>query len=201
MEKFMHGAKAYLEQLANKLLIQVELCNTNFIFKGHQNILISQLKKRELNFEERNILSKNFNIKTFLENVESSKIKIGSKIYHSKIYNRKRNSDSYTISFDKKGITEYGEILYFFQHETQVYARLNIFLKIKALIKHAKISSYFYEAYESLYNKFYSFVDIESEKCCSDIILVDQIRHKCIKINYKSTLYHITNVVYEYEHD
>jgi glutaredoxin-related protein len=75
----MHGSKAYLEQLANKLLIQVELCNTNFIFKGNQNILISQLKKRELNFEERNILSKNFNIKTFLEIVESSKIKIGSK--------------------------------------------------------------------------------------------------------------------------
>ena len=113
------------------------MCNTNFIFKGHQNILISQLKKRELNFEERNILSKNFNIKTFLEIVESSKIKIGSKIYHSKIYNRKRNSDSYTITFDKKGITEYGEILYFFQHETQVYARLNIFLKIKTLIKPA----------------------------------------------------------------
>ena len=72
---------------------------------------------------------------------KTRKIKIGSKIYHSKIYNRKRNSDSYTISFDKKGITEYGEILYFFQHETQVFARLNIFLKIKILIKPAKISS------------------------------------------------------------
>ena len=81
----MHSLKAYLAQFANKLLIQVELCNTNFIFKGHQNILISQLKKRELNFEERNILSKIFNIRTFLEIVESSKIKIGSKIYHKNL--------------------------------------------------------------------------------------------------------------------
>ena len=47
MEKFMHGSKAYLEQLANKLFIQVELCNKSFTDnKGSQNILISQLQKR-----------------------------------------------------------------------------------------------------------------------------------------------------------
>ena len=104
----MHGSKAYLEQLANKLLIQVEICSKSFTDnKGSQNILISQLKKRELNLEERNILSKNFKIKKFVDIVESSKIKIDSKVYHSKIYYRKRNSDSYTISFDHKGSTEY----------------------------------------------------------------------------------------------
>jgi hypothetical protein len=31
---------------------------------------------------------------------------------------------------DKKGITEYGEILYFFQLETQVIARLNGNIKL-----------------------------------------------------------------------
>jgi hypothetical protein len=49
--------------------------------------------------------------------------------------------------------------------------------------------------------KFYSLVDIESSECRYDLIAVDQIKHKCILINYKNNFFHITNVVYDYEHD
>jgi hypothetical protein len=201
MEKFMHGSKSYLEQLANKILIQVEISNRNIKSKSGKNIVVSQLIKRELNIEEKKILSKNFNMENFVDIIESSKIQIDSKVYHSKNYNRKRSSDSYTISFEQNGSTEYGEILYFFQHQDIVYARLNKFLKAKAVLKPAKLNSFFYDSFESLYNKFYSVVDIDSEKCCSDIILVNNIKYKSIRINYKNTLYHITDVVYEYEHD
>jgi hypothetical protein len=56
MEKFMHGSKSYLEQLANKILIQVEITNRNIKSKKSKNIVVSQLKKRELNKEEIKIL-------------------------------------------------------------------------------------------------------------------------------------------------
>ena len=42
----MHGSKAYLEQLACKLLIQVELLKKGVELKPTQNTIISQLKKR-----------------------------------------------------------------------------------------------------------------------------------------------------------
>ncbi len=45
--------------------------------------------------------------------IESSRIRIGSKIFHSKIYNRKGSTNSYTICFDNKNKTEFGEIQYF----------------------------------------------------------------------------------------
>ena len=52
----MHGSKSYLEQLANKILIQVEITNRNIKSKKSKNIVVSQLKKRELNKEEIKIL-------------------------------------------------------------------------------------------------------------------------------------------------
>jgi hypothetical protein len=39
------------------------------------------------------------------------------------------------------------------------------------------------------------------KKCRYDIITVERIKHKCIKIFFKNNLYHITNIEYEYEHD
>jgi hypothetical protein len=67
--------------------------------------------------------------------------------------------------------------LYFFQHQDIVFARLNKFLKAKAVLKPAKINSFFYDSFESLYNKFYSVVDIDSEKCSTDIIEVNNIKY------------------------
>ena len=43
----MHGSKSYLEQLANKILIQVEISNRNIKSKSGKNIVVSQLKKRD----------------------------------------------------------------------------------------------------------------------------------------------------------
>jgi hypothetical protein len=62
-----------------------------------------------------------------------------------------------------------------------------------------KITSYFYEIFEKLYNQFYYLVD--KDKCREDIILADEIKNKCIMINYMKNVYHVTNVVYDYEHD
>ncbi len=65
-------------------MIQVEITKRNIKSKKSKNIVISQLKKRELNKEENKILSNNFNMKNFVDIIESSKIQIVSKVYHSK---------------------------------------------------------------------------------------------------------------------
>jgi hypothetical protein len=62
----------------------VEITKRNIKSKKSKNIVISQLKKRELNKEENKILSNNFNMKNFVDIIESSKIQIVSKVYHSK---------------------------------------------------------------------------------------------------------------------
>ncbi len=159
------------------------------------------MKKRVLSIEERELLSSNYKIKKFEDVIESTRIKMGLKVYHSKEYNRKKNSNSYTVNFETNGSTEYCEILYFFDHENKIFAKINVFLRIENEVRPDKISGYFYETFKNLYNTFYSFIDTGVERCRNDIILVDQIKFKCIKINYKNNLFHITNVVYEYEHD
>ena len=65
----------------------------------------------------------------------------------------------------------------------------------------AEISALFYESFKNLFNKFYSLIDTDMKKCRYDIITVEHIKHKCIKIFLKNNLYHITNITYEYEHD
>ena len=61
----MHGSKAFLEQLACKLLIQVELANKKPESRTDQNIIISQLIRRKLTNEEKKCLCGNFGIKCY----------------------------------------------------------------------------------------------------------------------------------------
>ena len=166
-----------------------------------QNKLISQLKRRELTTSEKEILSTNFSINLFEEMVESTKIRYESKVFHSKQNNRKINSNSYTISFKINNEIEYGEILYFFEHKNTIFAKINVFLKLINEVLPEKISGFFYDTFEKLYSDFYGMVDVGADKSREDIIMVEQIKFKCILINYKNNLFYITNLVYEYEHD
>ena len=135
----MHGSKAFLEQLACKLLIQVELANK----KTDQNIIISQLISRKLTNEKKKCLCGYFGIKCYEDILEGTRIKVNSKIFHSKNYNRKRNSDSFTILFEKNGKNEYGEALYFFEYKNKVYAGINVYLNLENVIMPAEISGFF----------------------------------------------------------
>jgi hypothetical protein len=96
----MHGSKAFLEHMACKLLIQVELANKKSYSRTEQNIIISQLIRRKLTNKEKKCLCGNFGIKCYEDILEGTRIKVNSKIFHSKNYNRKRNSDSITILFE-----------------------------------------------------------------------------------------------------
>ena len=52
-------------------------------------------------------------------------------LLHSKSYNRKQTSNSYTISFSENGCTKYGEILEFYEIENEIYALINVFKRCK----------------------------------------------------------------------
>jgi hypothetical protein len=176
----MHGSKAFLEQLACKLLIQVELANKKSESRTDQNIIISQLIRRKLTNEEKKSLCGNFGIKCYEDILEGTRIKVNSKIFHSKNYNRKRNSDSFTILFENNGKNVYGEVLYFFEYKNKVYAGINVFLNLENVIMPAEIKGFFYESFKNLFNKFYSLIDTDMKKCRYDIITVEQIKYKCI---------------------
>ena len=130
--------------------------------------------------------------------IESSRIRIGSKIFHSKIYNRKGNTNSYTICFDNANKIEFGEILYFLEHEDHVFAKLNVFTTLNNNVQPERIGSFFYDIFEKLYAQFFYLVDID--KCREDMILEHEIKCKCIMINYTKNFYHVTNVGFDYEH-
>ncbi len=57
--------KAFLEQLACKLLIQIELANNKSESRTDQNIILSQLISRKLTNEKKKCLCGNFGIKCY----------------------------------------------------------------------------------------------------------------------------------------
>ena len=189
MKKLVHGSKAFLDQIAMKLLIHVALVNinNNNYVKEIKTILLSQLKRRVLTFTEKENLRRKENVTEFEEVIESTRIKIGAKVFHSKFYNRKINTNSYTISFILNGEIEYGEILNFFQHKNKIYANVNVFRKLVNDVMPDKISGFFYETFENLYEQFYSL--IFTDQCNQDIISVDEIKFKCIMINHHSDVF------------
>ncbi len=180
--------------MACKLLIQVELANKKSEPRTDQNIIISQLIRRKLTNEEKKCWCGNFGIKCYEDILEGTRIKVSSKIYHSKNYNRKRNSDSFTILFENNGKNEYGDVLYFFEYKNKVYPGINIFLDLENVIMPAEISGFFYESFKNLFNKFNSLIETDMKICHYDIITVEQIKYKCIKIFFKNNLYHIINI-------
>jgi hypothetical protein len=70
--------------------------------------------------EKKKCLCGNFGIKCYEDILEGTRIKVNSKIFHSKNYNRKRNSDSLTILFENNGKNEYEEVLYFFESKIKL---------------------------------------------------------------------------------
>jgi hypothetical protein len=45
----------------------------------------------------------------------------------SKNYNRKKSTNSFTLSFETRNKIKYGEILYFFDHKNRIFAKISVF--------------------------------------------------------------------------
>lgn len=119
-------------------------------------------------------------------------------LLHSKSYSKKKASNSYTISFSDNNETKFGEILEFFEINKKIYAHVNIFKICKSNLPLS--NSYFYNIIKNkgLFDRYYTRINTSDIK--TDIILCENIRHKCIVV--KSTYgEYCTEVKYEFEHD
>ena len=198
MQKFIQG---YLDQISNTLILRTAITNKKKDEYKKIYSSLSQLKRRNFTTKESEIMKRKYkiNLSQSCYAIESTRIRLGSKIFHSRNYNRKINCNSYTISFQSENKVEFGEILYLIEYKNKIFAKLNVYLELKNDTLPEKIGGYFCDCFEKLFQKFYSLVDID--KCYEDMILVDEIKYKCIMISYMKNLFHITNVVYDYEHD
>ena len=79
---------------------------------------LSQLKRRNFTMRELEIIKKKYKIilSESCYMIESTRIRLGSKIFHSRNYNRKINTNSYTISFQSMNKIEFAEIVYFMEY-------------------------------------------------------------------------------------
>ena len=50
----------------------------------------------------------------------------------------------------------------------------------------AEKNSIYFESFKNLFNEFYSLIDTDMKNCRYDIISVEQIKQKCIKIFLKT---------------
>jgi hypothetical protein len=81
----MHGSKAFLEQLACKLLIQVELADKKSESRTDHNIIISQLIRRKLTNEEKKCLCANLELNVMKINLKELESKLNLKYIILKI--------------------------------------------------------------------------------------------------------------------
>jgi hypothetical protein len=121
-------------------------------------------------------------------------------LLHSKSYNRKQTSNSYTISFSENGCTKYGEILEFYEIENEIYALINVFKRCKMNLP-VSYTSFLYDILkkQGLLERF--FCCVNTSDVSLDIILCRNISHKCIVVKNSNHDEYITDVKYEYEHD
>ena len=170
----------------------------NLMNKVNPKNEILEPKNKQLSTEIRNILNKKFSFN--VPNVLSGSRYSYRLFLHSKSYNRKQTSNSYTVSFNENGCTKYGEILEFYEIENEVYAVINVFKKCKMNLP-VYHSSFLYEILKKngLIERF--FCCINRKDITLDIILCKNISNKCIVVKNSHHNEYITEVKYEYEHD
>jgi hypothetical protein len=206
LKKLAHGSKGYLNQIVNKISLQIDLANKKNKFatpKNNDIKLLRPFNKRSLSENETQLLKTIFFVKKNSNDIISSRrIMINCSVFHSKAYNRRLNSNSYTVCFYSiKNELKYGEITEFFEYESNHFVVISVFDQsdnIKSLPE--KCPGYFYKTFKTLFDKFYVLVDTSPTKCVLEIIQADRIRNKYILIHDKSLTY-VTRIEYDYEHD
>ena len=187
----IHGSRAYLQQVTRKVIDNKNFFNLlneeNFHYKSlfdfTQNIL-KQKKHSTGNLSNSLVL-------------KSPRAKVKNIIFHSLSYNKRGNSNNYTVSFDSCGFDVYCQIKCFFSCEEKIYAIVNKFLEIEDL------DFPFSKKYSKWINKntFKNFFTInENNQFELDIMNMSTVICKCLLINNDVRSY-LTKLVYDFEHD
>jgi hypothetical protein len=88
-----------------------------------------------------------------------TRVLINKVVIHSLEYNKKLNSNSYTLNFDVNQTDAFGEVEFFFEYENTIYCMMNKFT-IEPNARHVlpESSGYFYHNSINMISKFYNVV-------------------------------------------
>lgn len=219
LKKKIKGTRGYFNQIVRKIFYYTntddQLKEKNFInyelFKfteansntfncesnASKHNLLGTLKTRKLSKEER-ILFREAKIKVDTTILTSTRCFFNNEVYHSKKYDRRGNSNSYTICFNQGNEEQFGEIDEFFHSGTSLLCKVKMF----ELIENYELPS-IPEKFKNYVNKvnFSKFF-----KCFTDenfrYIVIDckSIQCKVLKI-YGTNYQFLSKLMYSFEHD
>jgi hypothetical protein len=223
-EKFINGTRGYLNQIVKQLSLSRAFTSSleennfkstelfNFAYRVHHNHGHSAMNGNQLvphfdlrvldsyHSEFRLFFGLDFNIQ--LPILTSARAILNTVMFHSLEYNRKQNSNSYTVNFYKSNCDCFGEIMFFFEFEAQIYCFINEFI-IEPNARHIlpESSGFFYTNTLDIFNRFYRIVTKQNlDKKNYIIVKAKNIKHKCIGM-LSGEHYFITKLKYDYEHD
>jgi hypothetical protein len=102
------GSKGYLDGIANKITIMHELYDRGYLkkfdFNNKKTGLKDPIRRRQLTCNEKQFLCV---VDNNAHALFSSRLKADGNEYHSTTNKRKKNNNSYTISYDSHGLIKY----------------------------------------------------------------------------------------------
>ena len=218
LKNLLHGTRGFINQITKQIFhlkdIKFKIEKQDFkndelysftmktySFNLNENSLIGSVDKRKATNNEKEIFINCFNHKIEMLLV-GYRIKMKNKIYHSKSYTRRGNTNSFTISYLKNNEKRYGDIEFFYDVNDTIYAYVSKY-EIKKNISDLlpKSSGYFYDVVKDhFFKKFYKIIE-NTENVENEIIPCESILNRCIIIKSSNNLSFITELAYEFEHD
>jgi hypothetical protein len=139
LKKRLKGTRGYLTQVVRKIFYHTNLDDKvdekkmvimNDLFGAKANVvkdtLLGPFKKRYLKNDEK-ILFQAANIKIDETILASARCILDYEVYHSKKYDRRGNSNSYTICFYYENQENFGEIEEFFRYGASLLCKVKMF--------------------------------------------------------------------------
>jgi hypothetical protein len=221
MQNLFNGTRGFLNQIVTQISltkafahklepmnfnsnILYEFCHNNFSSKD----FIPRFHNQTLEQPFLDIYISKFNLNS---NFNGSNVLVETRaesnktIYHSLNYNRKQNSNSYTVNFNYKNSDCFGEIEFFVELNDETYCFVNKFKietdAMNTLPLEQGMRSYFYKATADLINRFY-YIVLKENYATKDFVLVNikQLQYKCVVVEVNNCFF-LSKLKYEFQHD
>jgi hypothetical protein len=224
LKRILHGTKGFLNQIVKQINNEKDFAssietetfhNSNlksftqslYNFKAYNNTsnngLLPILTRKTLDVNHLAIFLDYFDLVSFNDSIlTSSRIVFDKKVYHSTDYNRRGNSNSFTVCFSFNNEEYFGDVEFYFEFDSKIYCFINVFeLDVYISNYFPKIDSFNYKTFMNYVSDFYAIVNSKKvNKTNIAIISCDLISYKCIKIYNNDNLF-ISKLKYDFEHD
>jgi len=214
LKNLLHGTKGFINQISKQIFLYKNLKTSFYDTKFENNDLKDYIEKKlciNSNRLETRLLGKyeriiidNYDKLLFLSlfkidinyAVKSDRVYSKKRLFHSKSYSRKGNSNSYSISFIENSNVSFGDIEYFLEFDKIIYAVITKHC-VKEFSTMPQSCGLFYDFSKKYFSRYFKLIEYSDIK---HIINVNYIKNKCILIDNESSIF-LTELEYEFEHD